>query len=281
MALRPAEAVPTRSVGPAAGRGGFVVRRTVALLSFALVVAACGNARKETDADKVTPPKVDACRHLAAADLDKPANGSPVVPCSKAHTAQTFAVGTLPKETGSSYGDKRHAQYVFETCSTSFRDYIGADESLALRVQLSWAWFRPSERGWSRGARWYRCDLVGGPSGADALRDLPTQARGMFATTRPDEWLTCARGTTVDRSKKVPCSEPHDWRAVTAIKVGLPDDPYPGDRIVEVRSRDRCSDWVGAWLHYVSDYDFGYTWFHQAEWDTGNRRSVCWARTDK
>ena len=79
----------------------------------------------------------------------------------------------------------------------------------------------------------------------------------------------------------MPCSQPHDWRAVTTIKVGQPADPYPGDRIVQVRSRDRCSDWVGAWMHYPPDYDFGYTWFHEAEWETGNRRSVCWARTDQ
>jgi hypothetical protein len=29
------------------------------------------------------------------------------------------------------------------------------------------------------------------------------------------------------------------------------------------------------------DYDYGYTWFHQAEWKAGNRRSICWAKTDQ
>ena len=48
-----------------------MVRRTVALLSLALVVSACGNAlRKDTDADKVAPPKVGACHDLTADDLD-------------------------------------------------------------------------------------------------------------------------------------------------------------------------------------------------------------------
>ncbi len=27
------------------------------------------------------------------------------------------------------------------------------------------------------------------------------------------------------------------------------------------------------------DFAVGYTWFHEAEWNAGNRRSVCWART--
>lgn len=257
-----------------------MVRRTVLLLALALLASSCGGHR-ETEADRLTPPTQGACRDLSASDLDQPSNASPVVPCSKRHTAQTFAVGTLPASTGSSYADKRHGRFVFDACTKAFRDFLGVDESLAMRIQLSWAWFRPSQRGWDRGARWYRCDVVGGADGARTLRPLPADAHGLFSTDLPDTWLTCARGTTVPRSTKVPCSEKHDWRAVSTIKVGQPQDPYPGDRIVEVRSRDRCSDWVAAWTNYAPDFDFGYTWFHEAEWSTGNRRSICWARTDK
>ena len=57
-------------------------------------------------------------------------------------------------------------------------------------------------------------------------------------------------------------------------------EKYPGDRVVEVRSRDSCSDWVRAWMDYpVTDYQFAYTWFPRGEWDAGNRRSICWAKT--
>jgi hypothetical protein len=78
-----------------------------------------------------------------------------------------------------------------------------------------------------------------------------------------------------------PCTEHHSWRAVTTIVLGGPHDPYPGDQAVEAKTRDFCSRSVGAWLDYPVDYDFGYSWFHQAEWNAGNRRSVCWARTDQ
>ena len=98
---------------------------------------------------------------------------------------------------------------------------------------------------------------------------------------RHDLWLVCARGASVAQGEKVPCSEPHTWRAVTTIKVGRDEDPYPGERLVEVRTRDFCSDSVGAWLGYPVDYDFGYTYFHEAEWKAGNRRSICWAKTEK
>ena len=65
---------------------------------------------------------------------------------------------------------------------------------------------------------------------------------------------------------------------MTTIKVGEENEEYPGDRVVEVTTRDFCSDSVGAWLNYPVDYEYAYTYFHRAEWEAGNRRSVCWAR---
>jgi len=263
-----------------------VVRRTVVLLAvlpaLLLVAASCGRASAhDSGADQLTPPPRDACHDLTARDLARPTDAHAAVPCSHRHTTQTFATGTLPRDAGTSYDDRRHGAFVFAACSQAFRDYLGVDESLAMRIQLRWAWFRPSQRAWERGARWYRCDVVGGNDGDTALPALPADAHGLFSTNLPDAWLTCARGASVVRADRVPCTERHDWRAVSTIKVGFPADPYPGDRIVQVRSRDRCSDWVGAWSHYAVNYDFGYTWFHEAEWSTGNRRSVCWARTDR
>jgi hypothetical protein len=255
-------------------------RASLVLVVVALAASACTNPwRHDDESDRVALAPLGACRDLKAADLGRPTNTSAVVPCSRRHTAQTFAVGTLPAGTGSAYDDKRHGSWVFATCSRAFRDFLGVDESLALRVQLSWAWFRPSARGWKNGARWYRCDLVGGPTGATELRDLPTTARGLFASARPDAWMTCALGAGVTRGARIPCSQKHAWRAVTTVKVGQPGDAYPGDRVVQVRSREFCQASVGGWLHYPPDFDFGFTWFHDDQWAVGNRRAICWART--
>jgi hypothetical protein len=257
------------------------VRRRGALALAAAVVLLTGCGHGEAPSDKLTAPKLGACRTLTAAEVRDLTNDSPVVPCTTEHTAQTFAIGTLPASTGSRYGDRRQGAFVYRTCQKAFGEFLGADESLAMRVQLSWAWFRPSERGWKAGARWYRCDLLGGPDGARRYRTLPVDARGLFSTELPQEWLTCARGRTVAGSTKVPCSERHDWRAVTTVKLGTPTDPYPGDRVVQVRTRDYCQESVGGWMHYPPDYDYGYSWFREAQWKTGNRRSVCWAKTDQ
>ena len=254
----------------------------MALLLLSLLLAACTAPLKpETVADKTTPPKLGACYRLEPADTDRPSSSSEPVSCSGQHTSQTFAVGTLPSSTGKAYKSSAHGKWIYPTCERAFERFLGVDESLALRVRLSWAWFRASERGWGKGARWYRCDVVGGPTGADRYAALPSVTKGLFHAKPPEEWLSCALGETVLKSKKVPCTERHNWRAVTTIKLGGPRDAYIGDRLVEVRSRDFCSDSVGAWMNYPVQYEFGYTWFHQAEWQAGNRRSVCWARTDR
>ncbi|MCX6397816.1 MAG: septum formation family protein [Propionibacteriales bacterium] len=246
------------------------------------VLTGCDRAApKETDSDRLATPTVGACRALTVADLSAASNDSTILDCTRPHTAQTFVVGELPATTGTRYDDRSHGRFVYDRCQQAFGAFLGADESTVLRSQLSWSWFRPSKKGWERGARWFRCDVVGGPEQATALRDLPHDARGLFAEDFPDAWMTCARGETAERGSTVPCDQAHDWRAVTTVQVAPPAAAYPGDRIVEVRSRDYCRDSVRGWLGYPPDFDYSYTWFREDRWDSGNHRSLCWARTAK
>jgi hypothetical protein len=231
--------------------------------------------------DAVEAPDLGACRELTAEDIVRASNASRTVDCSEKHTAMTYAVGSLPDDLqDATYDADELGAFAFATCSAKFMKLLGADESVAMRTVLTWAWFRPSEEAWDQGARWYRCDVVGGGDQTKDLFDLPADLDGLMEEPA-DEWLVCATGRTVADSVKVPCSEAHDWRAVSTIKLGEPGDPYPGDRASETTTRDYCSDSVGAWLGYPVDYDYGYTWFHEPEWDAGNRRSVCWAKTSQ
>jgi hypothetical protein len=269
-------------LAPESWRTAPVLVSALATVLVLLTATGCtAPLRRETTADRTTPPKLGACYRLTPQQTGRASSDLAPVPCSGPHTAQTFAVGTLPASTGKSYSAAGHGRWVYPRCKTAFEKFLSIDESMALRVQLSWAWFRPSERGWGKGARWYRCDLVGGSAQATSYRELPAIAQGLFRAKPPEEWLTCAQGPSVLKGRKVPCSQQHDWRAVTTIKLGETRDAYPGDRLVEVRSRDFCSDSVGAWMNYPVGYSFGYTWFHEAEWKAGNRRSVCWARTQQ
>ncbi len=265
-------------------RSGAVVATTIAVLLVGSLTACSDKLPEGVDpqqVDAVAAPDLGACRNLTLDDVVLASNASVVVDCATPHTAQTVAVGSLPARLHeAAYGASELGAFAFKKCSRAFMSVLGADESQAMRTVLTWAWFRPSEDAWADGARWYRCDVVGGGEQSEHLWDLPERLNGLLAKPN-DEWLVCASGPTVDRSTKVPCATPHDWRAVSTIKVGEPEDPYPGDRAVEATTRSYCSESVGAWLGYPDDYDYGYTWFHEAEWTAGNRRSVCWAKTSQ
>ncbi|WP_395657803.1 septum formation family protein [Nocardioides sp.] len=261
------------------------MRLAVLALAAVLLGGTLGGCGDDPAPADTSAPDLGACRVLAPADVEKPSNDSAAVDCSDDHTAETYAVGQLPGSFDDvDYDDEELGAWAYETCSKAFQDFLGADESLVMRTVVSWAWFRPSKEAWDAGARWYRCDVVGGGEQSKEYVDLPTSAKGLLLGRPTDDWMVCADGPTVSGSVKVPCSEPHQWRAVTTISLvslGDKDADYPGDRLVEVTTRDFCSKSVGAWLNYPVDYDYGYTWFHQAEWEAGNRRSVCWARTDQ
>ncbi|CUR54258.1 conserved hypothetical protein [metagenome] len=261
------------------------VRAVVLPLLAVLFLAGCsrddqGRNIDPSQVDSLTAPDDGACRRLTPADVAMPSNATRTVDCTSAHTAETFAVGDLPPAfEDAAYGDDDLGRFAYRTCSAAFQKFLGADESLAMRTVVSWVWFRPSKPAWTKGARWYRCDVLGGGAQTKTYVDLPATAQGLLAT-RPDAWLACVDGPSVT-GLKIGCDQPHTWRAVTTIKLGAADDPYPGDRVVESRTSDFCSDSVGAWLNYPVDYDYGYTWFKAGEWSAGNRRSICWARTDQ
>ena len=217
--------------------------RTLAVLLATLVVATGCSGQEEqgtnTDpeqVDAVAAPELGACRNLTPDDVAAPSNATVTVDCAEAHTAQTYAVGSLPDEFADvDYDDDALGDFAYRTCSQRFAKFVGGDESLVMRSVVSWAWFRPSKDAWGDGARWYRCDIVGGGDQSKTYVDLPADAKGLLSGRVRDAWMVCAPGPTVAGSARVPCTEPHAWRAVSTIKLGEPEDEYPGDRVVEVK----------------------------------------------
>ncbi|MGB0190878.1 MAG: septum formation family protein [Nocardioides sp.] len=243
-------------------------------------LVACGEER--SSAATTEPPEKGECRLLTPEDVARPSNGTATVPCGDRHTAQTFEVGELPEELHDlEPDDPALGTHVYGECSSSFAGFLKGDESAVMRSVVSWVWFRPDDASWDAGARWFRCDVIGGGEQLTPYRALPKNAKGLLEGLPPDQWMVCATGRSVQSGTKVPCSEPHTWRAVTTIKVGEPGEPYPGDDAVAEITSDFCSDSVGAWLGYPTSYDYGSTFFGEAEWEAGNRRSVCWARTQQ
>lgn len=258
----------------------------VALLVLALVAGCAtedqGSGADPDQVDAVEAPRLGACRDLAPRDLALPSNATRSVSCREDHTAETFLVATFPESLRDlEVTDDGLAAYASRACSARFATFVGTDESTALRSLLSYVWFRPSARAWDKGARWFRCDAVAGTQASTSLPDLPPTARGLLAGRPDDRWLACVAAPTVQDAPRVPCSTEHRWRAVTTIKVGEETTPWPGTEVVAQRTRQFCDGSVRAWLDYPEEYDYGYTFFGPEAWAAGNRRSVCWAKTDQ
>ncbi len=247
---------------------------------LALGLTACSGA--EGRSWSTDPPRKGECRVLTPADIQRFADDTAPTDCSERHTAETFATGTFPEElAGDDIDDAALGAHLFSTCERKLRRHLGGDQSAVMRSTVTWSWFRPTAAAWDDGARWWRCDVVGGGEQSTRLVELPETTKGLLLGRPSDRWVACVDGPTVAGSAKIPCSDEHTWRAVTTIVLGDPQDPYPGDDAVRDLTRDYCSDSVGAWLEYPVDYDYAYTYFHETEWEAGNRRSVCWARTSK
>ncbi len=260
-------------------------RALIAMLGLMTALTACssepqGKNLDPEQVDSTEVPELGACRMLTPADVEQPANATRTVDCEDRHTAETFAIGDLPNDfDDAEYDDPDLGEYAYRACMNKFEKFLGADESLVLRTIVSWAWFRPSEKAWDDGARWYRCDVVGGNATSAEYRPLPPTAKGLLLGRPDDRWLVCATGATVADGEKVPCTQDHEWRAATTIKLGEPADTYPGDEVVASRTKAFCANSIKAWLNYPARFEYAFTHFHEAEWQAGNRRSVCWAKT--
>lgn len=268
-------------------RRHLLVLRWLSLAVLLTLLVACG---KDQQGENVDPDQVDAtelpatnaCRNITPLDLSNASNASRIVDCTKTHTAETFLVQALPEQfDDAAYDDRSIGIYASQTCAPAFTEFLGTDESTSMRTIVGWVWFRPSSNAWEDGARWFRCDAVGGTAASTTLAELPPSARGLLAAGPTDRWMACVDAPSVSEAPRIPCDQPHLWRAVTTIKLGNDDAPYPGDKEVVARTKEFCSGSVSAWLGYPPDFDFGYTWFGSASWESGNRRSVCWARTNK
>lgn len=246
------------------------------------LLAACGG-KQPGGGMSMDPPAIGECRDLKRADLLEASNAARPVTCTEPHNAETYASGALPEQFAeTSYGDQGLGAWAYQACGTALQEHLGINESTLMRTVLTWVWFRPSEEAWDAGARWYRCDVLAGGAGSRRYLDLPTTTKDLLSGGTPDDhWMTCARGSDPDTGAKVPCSKPHEWRAVTTIKLGEPADAYPGDESVKSTSSDYCASSVQGWLGYPEDYQYAYTWFGDKEWQAGNRRSVCWAATSE
>ncbi len=94
-----------------------------------------------------------------------------------------------------------------------------------------------------------------------------------------DTWMACVAGPA-STGTAGPLLGEADWRGHYDQDPGEKDTPSPGDRLVEVKSRDYCSSRSRRGEVPAVKYDFAYL-VPGGGWNAGNRRSVCWAKTSQ
>ena len=266
------------------GRRRRVLRTAItASIAAGTLLSGCTAGGTGSSGDDTALPKTGVCHRVEKVDAE--AVTAPEVSCSSEHDAQTYYAGALAAALAeTSYRSRAAEAAAATTCGAVFPDHLGTDLSTAMRSLVTWRVFWPSRKAWSDGARWFGCDVIGGPRAplSQDLAALPEDTEGLLADDRARErWLACVDGPSVSEGSKVPCTRAHDWRAVTTIKLGEPTADYLGDTEVVARTEDFCASSVKAWLGYPDDFEFGYTWFGKGAWEGGNRRSVCWAKTNR
>ena len=181
-------------------------RRTPRLRSSLalLVLAGCGDdSGGNTDPDQVDsvePPELGACRVLTPEDVDA---------AEQRHQDRRLRGaahrGDLRDRRAARRAARRRSTtseelgaFAYETCGDRFETFLGADESLVMRTVVSWAWFRPSEKAWDKGARWYRCDIVGGGEQSKRFVELPDDgARAAAGQARRTSGWSASTATSV------------------------------------------------------------------------------------
>lgn len=246
--------------------------------------AAAGAGSTETAGESAPePPRAGECRNLEYADISLFSDDTRAIPCTKQHTAYTFAVKKLPRDiafTGVAIENDAVQNFAGESCRTAFARFVGGDAAERALSRLTVTYFVPNQRHFDLGARWVRCDVIA-LQAANALADLPRRLRGILdkrgALARFGVCSTAEPGSA--SFKLVMCNQDHAYRALAALRLGRSHAPYPGEQVARVDGRQRCEALVDGALGPGGGYTFGWTYPSPSDWRAGQRYGYCWHKT--
>ncbi len=229
-------------------------------------------------ADEAAAPESGGCHRLSFDEALAPTSGTGAVKCTKAHTAETYAVGRVVNLVDGhllAIDSDRVQDQVATTCPDALSEAVGGSRDDVRLSMLRAVWFTPTVEESDAGADWYRCDVVA-LAGAESL----TQVRGSLGKVlaTPEGRATygmCGTAGPDDKAfERVPCGEQHSWRAFSVIE--LPEGDYPGRDAVSTAGAP-CQDAAAAIAEDALDYEWGFEGPDRAQWDAGQTFVRCWA----
>lgn len=216
-------------------------------------------------------PAVGACYNTGRKAFNNQRDGSFPVPCTKKHTAETFAVfsvGTSPRSTD--------IDRVWRVCHSRFAGYVGGTptiSTLGLTVIL------PSQAQIEAGQGWIRCDAIQQPS-YNGDRGVPRagSVKGMLAGGVPRQFRGCAlHWPKVDQAVIfTSCNRSHQAELIPeSLTLGGPSAPFPGVTTTRARSQKFCESTFQDYVTETRNYYYYYP--TAASWRSGSHSTTCWA----
>lgn len=235
-----------------------------------------------TPTPTVRVPRPGDCRELAFDDTDAPLTEAAAesVPCGRPHTAQTIATGRLPGDVDPAADPGAVSDAVSAECRSAMVGWLGADEAAYELSMFAYVVGVPPESERAAGADWYRCDTYVIVEEGQ-LAELPRTTEAALASEdEAADWAACVDGDLGTDSAQVLCRQPHDWRGVSAFRLGDRQDPYPGLAEVADQTETVCADDVAAFVDDpLATFDYGWLRPSEADWERGQRFAVCFAET--
>jgi Septum formation len=228
-------------------------------------------------------PAVGACRVLTTADIEPAGNETPTVPCTSPHTSVTIAVGGFlaARVTNMSLTNGTLGNEALRRCTAAWQRTVGGDATSQHTSLLGLAYYLPNQAELTKGARWYRCDLVMGGQDGLRLQNLPDQVTGLLAGTVSDSVRACRTTPEFTTGREVPCDRAHVLRAIGTAR--LPNQStYPGKAALRSASAKGCTRVITRWLHGRVDGGDAYQWPDETGWEVlGDHTATCWTATTR
>jgi hypothetical protein len=223
-------------------------------------------------------PRRGECRALGWAAALAPTSHQRTVPCARRHTAETYFVGRLDLHDDEGHRLGIDAPSVQaqprRACTRRLAPHLGVAPD-RLRLSMAQAvWFTPSVEDSHAGADWFRCDVV------VVERDerlLPLPRRTARSGAREDFGMCATAEPGTAGFRRVACSAPHTWRALTTVD--LPGRTLPTDARAAELMESPCRTAARSEADDPLDFRWSEERPTREQWAAGRRYGICWVPT--
>jgi len=235
--------------------------------------------------DEFTPqapePENGDCRVLGWDDTGEAVTeaGDKPVPCTRDHTAQTIATGRLEQGLDPAADPDAVAAAVSRDCRGALVNWLGGGEDGYELSMFAYVVAVPTAADMDAGARWWRCDTYATDRDGQ-LATLPKTTESLLEGDQATDWATCVAGDLGPGQKQVLCREPHNWRAISAHRLGDRADEFPGQAEVRDETQSTCQDEVRAYINDpLETFDYGWLLPTRSDWEQGQRFVLCFTKS--